>query len=253
MTGIMLLNGMSLHLSGLSLSIDESGNISAPNAEFHVSYDACITWAGIAKLQGAEALSAMELRRRTWNETDDSELRGNCLRNEFFASVQAVIAAATTLDALYAQLKLLDTIPKEITNAWAKNRKPRSSQVAETVRMTFDIQDQLFTDFRTAIKHIYRLRDLAVHPSAIKTKPYKHPELDVGLEWRFTTYRGDVADIMVTYVLNLIWELAHFSKFKNEKVKKYIEGLNNKIQNLLPDGKPTPRSTNVSFDIPPGI
>jgi hypothetical protein len=59
-----------------------------------------------------------------------------------------------------------------------------------------------------------------------------HPELRVGVEWRFAYFRCENALRIVRATLRLIWELVASGKPKEVDVQKYIDALRPKIELL---------------------
>jgi hypothetical protein len=62
-------------------------------------------------------------------------------------------------------------------------RTARYSQVAEVIRRAFNLKRNGVRLLLENLKKIYRLRDLAVHPSGKVQEALLHPELGVGVEW----------------------------------------------------------------------
>ena len=78
--------------------------------------------------------------------------------------MQAVVAAAIAVDALYAVLQGHVQIPEELLKKWRERRTARYSQVAEIIRRAFNLKRNGVRQLLENLKKIYRLRDLAVHP-----------------------------------------------------------------------------------------
>ena len=82
------------------------------------------------------------------------------------------------------------------------------------------------------------MRDLAVHPSGKMEAPIVHPELGVGVEWRFGYFRAYNAELIVNAASRILWEQAYQGKPKHPEIQKYINGLQPRLAELLPDGRP---------------
>jgi hypothetical protein len=71
------------------------------------------------------------------------------------------------------------------------------------------------------LKKIYRLRDLAVHPSGKVQEALLHPELGVGVEWRFVYFRADISEGAVNAATAIVWDLA----FQGKPVSDHVRGI----------------------------
>lgn len=251
MTGIFIVDGMTVQIRNLSISLDEEGNFSATGPEIGVSYDACIAWAKIALAHRDSARERMSKRRDVWNSDVQEADKSRVLEEEFAATMQAVVAAATCIDALYDQIVRFSPISAETRASWMKKRTARYVQVAETLRATFRIKPEGMKQVISTLRPMYRLRDASVHPSSYVHLPYRHPELDIATDWRLTTFRGDVADMFVCAAVGLLWDITRGTKYRSEELTKFIEGFRAKIERILPEGKPEPALKTVTFDIPP--
>jgi hypothetical protein len=78
-----------------------------------------------------------------------------------------------------------------------------------------------------------------------------HPELGVGVEWRFAYFRCENALLIVKATLRLIVELAGAGKPKDANLQTYIDALRSSVEplqnamlatSMLQSAKRTPRS-----------
>jgi hypothetical protein len=90
---------------------------------------------------------------------------------------------------------------------------------------------------RLRLEEIYRVRDLAVHPSGEVAAPALHPELGVAVERRLALFRADNAEIIVYMATWILWNLANV-KAKEPQVQNYIDGLSERLSELFPSGHP---------------
>ena len=172
-----------------------------------------------------------------WQGTDD-EAKARTLQSEFQASIQAVVAAATALDATYASVSKLIQIPADEREAWRRNRKARSAQVSEVLRRAFCIGEDQAKRMREDLKEIYRVRDLAVHPAA-EMKPFvSHSEMNVLVEWQFDLYRASKAIMVVAGAGQILWVLAHNTKPTLPAIKNFASNMKIYLQELYPKGEP---------------
>jgi hypothetical protein len=131
-------------------------------------------------------------------------------------------------------------------DAWAigidapcSKRTARYTQVTEVVRRAFQLRPKGTAALRQNLKEIYRLRDLAVHPSGKIEAPILHPELTVGVGWRFAYFRAHNAEIVVNAATWILWDLAHNGKPGDTKIREYLGSLRQRLAAAFPNGHPT--------------
>ena len=152
--------------------------------------------------------------------------------------MQAIMAAAVAWDAAYAVLLEHVEIPQSTIETWRKGRTARFTQVAEVVRRAFALEPKGASALRKNLKELYRYRDLAVHPSGKIEAPLLHPELNLGMEWRFVYFRATNAELAVMAAAAMLWDLAHNGKSKNAKISKYQRTLASRLEEIFPNGAP---------------
>ena len=237
MPGIYITRGMTISIPSFSIRFREDGEIEGDPISLEVRFDVCPTWIQIANRHLKNALTAQIERQRVW-ATDDENAKGQALESEFESSMQAIMAAAIAWDAAYAVLREHVTIPPSMVEKWRHGRTARYVQVAETVRRAFSLKPKGAASLRANLKEIYRYRDLAVHPSGKIGAPMLHPELDLGMEWRFVFFRARNAEMAVLAAAAMLWDLAHNGKAKDPKVTEYQKTLATRLREIFPDGAP---------------
>jgi len=155
----------------------------------------------------------------------NENLKAETLEREFESSMQAIMAAAIAVDAFYAAIKPKIQIPEDLREQWRQNRTPRYAQIAEVVRRGFSLPQNGAKNLRQNLKEIFRLRDLAVHPSGNIEAPIPHPELTVGVEWRFAWFRFDNAIAVVRATLDMLQQLAKVTLTGNDVLVRYKDAL----------------------------
>jgi hypothetical protein len=160
--------------------------------------------------------------------------------------MQAVMAAAIALDAFYAILQPHVALPPTLVERWRTGRTARFSQVTEVIRRAFRLKPKGTAELRENLREIYRVRDLAVHPSGKIQAPIYHPELNVGVEWRFAYFRVSNAELIVNAATWILWDLCHGGKPADAKVLEYIGNLKQRFITLFPSGRPS-----ASAAVPP--
>lgn len=237
MPGIYITRGMTVQIPSFSLRFRENGELESDPVTLHVRFDVCPTWIQIAKRHLEAALIAMTKRVQVWKGTDEN-LKAQALEAEFESSMQAIMAAAIAWDAAYAVLREHVTIPPAMTKKWREGRTARYTQVSETVRRAFSLKAKGAAALRANLKEIYRYRDLAVHPSGKIEAPLLHPELDLGMEWRFVYFRAKNAELAVLAAAAVLWDLAYNGKAKDAKISDYQKTLAVRLQEIFPNGQP---------------
>lgn len=207
------------------------------HAEFNwqVQYDVCPTWLRLALDHLAESNRQRELRVIAWHGVNDDE-KAKTLHAEFRASLQAIVCAATAVDATYASVNRLISVPLSVRQAWQKNRTPRFAQVHEVLRRAFCIGNNHAKGMYAGLREIYRLRDSAVHPAAEMKPLVLHPELKVPVEWQFDLYRAQNAATVVAGVGQLLWSLSHNRKPRHQSVVNFASNMRLYLSELYPGG-----------------
>jgi hypothetical protein len=233
--GIFVSRGMTISIppGGLTLGPGAAGSVTV-----HVRFDVCPTWTELALRHLQNAKEKRAAREIAWAGTNADE-KAAALEREFEASMQAIMAAAIALDAFYSMVKGHVALPQSLTEKWRKGRTARYSQVTEVLRRAFHLKPKVATGLRKNLKQIYKLRDLAVHPSGKLEAPLLHPELYVGIEWRFVYFRAHDAELVVNAATWILWDLAHGGKPTDTKILEYMGSMRERLAALFPNGHPT--------------
>jgi hypothetical protein len=233
MVGVFITKGMTVGVppGGLSISIDENGNSNAALA-LHVHFDVCPTWLRLAFQQAREAKKSQHVRQTVWSGSDE-EAKASALEQEFEASMQSVVAVAVAFDALYALLRPHTKIEASSPQEGKKSRSPRYAKVSETLRQACGVSQEKGIQLRKELRQIFSLRDRAVHPEAQVTEPVLHPELNVGVEWRFALFRAQNAEIIIRSAVGIIRHLASCAENAQAPVRKIMNILNGNVDLLL--------------------
>jgi hypothetical protein len=197
--GIHISRGVRLRIPVGGLVIQTgSGRPSTEVRAVELQLDTCIHWLEIALEHLANATTVHETL--VTGVSNGSDL-GTILDREFKASVQAVFAAATFFEALYATTVERNP-PKQASRSLKPGKRPtRYAVVTEQLRRTFGLRKQGTVNLRSVLAEVYRFRDQAVHPSATFTEPVLHPELRVGVERRFVMFSATSARQLVRAAL----------------------------------------------------
>jgi hypothetical protein len=238
MSGIFISRGMTITIpqGGFSISIDQNGT-SASEVTFHVHFDVSVTWCELAVAHATNAKACQSAREAAWS-AGDANAQSSTLEREFEASMQAAMAAAIAIDAFYAVILTHIHLPDKLAEQWRIKRTPRYAQATEVLRRAFRLKPAGVKLLRQLLKEIYRFRDLAVHPSGKIQAPILHPELNVGVEWRFAFFRASNAEALVDAATGIIWDLTRNGKPINDGVCSYSETVKERLAPLYPNGHP---------------
>jgi hypothetical protein len=247
--GIFISKGMRVGIpaGGFRLTITESGEVDG-TLVLHAARDVTPHWFSIALGHLVQAESDHPRLAPAWQRQDNEEIT-RVLEAEFVSSMQAMMSAATAIDAFYAAVKEHVPIPAATLKAWREKGTARHRQVYEVFRRGFKIGKTALPKVREALGEIYRFRDL-VHPNPKLAQPLIHPNLGgVGTEWRFVYFRYENAKPLVSVALGMVVQLLDIPKDRNEGLKRFcqetgpfmrplVEGWEGRYGQLYPRPKP---------------
>lgn len=236
MPGVFISKGMTVSVPQYSIRINEDGDIESDPVVLHVRFDVCPTWVGISLRHLSDAVTARQHRDIIWGGTDE-EAKANALEQEFEASMQAITAAAIAIDAFYGMLQPYVQFSPSVKKRCSGRRPSRYAQVAEVLRRAYKLKPKETAALRANVKEIYRVRDLAVHPSGEVDAAVYHRELDVGVEWRFAYFRASNAEKIVYGASWILWNLCRNAK-PISGIENYSKSLSERLDNLFPHGHP---------------
>ena len=219
-----------------------------PASSPDIHFDVCPTWLELAIRHLSDAQVAQGARIETWKDADEHSKTG-ALEWEFGASIQAIVTSAIAVDALYAVVQTGVNLPQSLIDEWRDKRTARYIQISEVLARAFSLEPKNVSSVRQTLAEIFRFRDLAVDPSAKMDAQILHPELGVGVEWRFVYFRCENALLIVKATLRLVAELAAAGKPKDAGLQKYLDALRSSVEPLknanalraqAPDGPTAP-------------
>lgn len=168
-----------IHSLELSLGLD---GVNISHNSVSLRQDLCRYWLRIALAHLVDAAAS----NRDLIDADASgveERLGPALEREFVVSMQAMVAAAIALDALYAAVKGRVNIPSQQLKGWKENNKTAQwKQMAEVIRISFYVSSNEFDTIRTHIEQVINFRGWAVHPPADQTAPVINPDINREVE-----------------------------------------------------------------------
>ena len=216
---------------GFILRLDEEGSFEGGRVELLVGLDMCPYWLEVAYGHIKSAKSSHNNLLKASADEDDERL-GFALEEGFIAAMQAVVSAATAVEALCAAVHEYIQMPKVQRKAWDKNRTARYKRIVETLRYGFQVgasNDRV----SVILKEIFRFRNWAVHPPFGITSPKPHPDIGRHTEWRFVAFRYENAQKAVGFALSLIVQLARKPEIRFPDLVKYCDELDKKVSPLV--------------------
>jgi hypothetical protein len=200
---VFITEGMSVRIpqGGLQVSFDDDGNLNV-SAALHVVYEVWPLWLEIA-LDNAEL--ACRIRERLTRVANE-EQKGKLLVKECKLAMVGVTASVTALDAFFACV--CERLPayQALRSKWSgQTKRPgRAGQVSQVFHQSFRYQPAVYDRLKAALKELYAIRGVAVHPPAGFQSPVQHEALGVGVEWRFATFTSTNALKAASLVTDII-------------------------------------------------
>ena len=187
-------------------------------------FDACSKWLELSVRHVLDAQVAKRAREASEGEVS-AESEWECE-----ASMQAIVACATAVEALDAMLRTRVQLPRSLLDTWRETETPRHVQVAEVFQRALSLSARATNALRQNLGEIMRFRDLAVGATAKASGRVMDPELQVGVEWRYVYFGCENALTIVRASLRLIWELTGFGKTSDLELQKYIDAVRLRIE-----------------------
>lgn len=232
MAGVYITKGMRVGIKDddLKITVDENGKFSIKLTP-SVHFDVLPTWIKLAQDHLTNCTSWYNKRQESWKGGDE-DLKRLTLENEFEASMQVVIAMAIAFDSFYGTVKGMVSLPKGLIEKWKTNRTARYIQISETLRRAFYLNKEETKRLKLTLKQIFHFRDMAIHPKGEIEHPIIHPDLGVGVEWRFVCFSFNNARLIVEDGLKRLVELLNKKGLKNKHLIEYCSLTLIQIENL---------------------
>ena len=151
---------------------------------------------------------------------------------EFEASMQAIVAAATAVDAFCAAVQARVPLPQLQIDEWRDKRTPRYAQIAEVLSRALSLTPKAAGSLRRNLGEIFRFRDLSIDPTEKVDAPILHPVLGIAVEWRFAYFRYENALLIVQATMHVIEELVASGGPMDAEVQRYVNELRSRIEPL---------------------
>ena len=187
-SGVIIFRGMKVgFLPGdLQIPVGETGAV-GKELVLSTAYNVLPLWLRIADDQLKQAKAANDALRGNWGSSDEGNRE--LLVRELEPSLQVFVACGIALDALYVQLRPYAKLDKDTLDGWKKNSTSRAKQIFEVVRRVYRLDTDTGAKFMRYIEETIQFRDRAVHPSLELQQSRTRPDIQVGVDWKFSAYR----------------------------------------------------------------
>lgn len=214
--GVLIFKGMTVGIlpGDCVISLAESGAAES-KLILSTAYNVIPLWLRIARDSLSYAKVACENIAQTWSDNADSQKE--LLVAELAPSMQVIISCGIALDALYDMLKPYAKLSADDVARWKSNRTGRGAQIAEVVRRVLKFNKEQVKEVKKAITEIIKFRDMAVHPTLKLRNAITRPDLEIGVDWKFSAYRFSNAQACFHTTMQ-IFIFAHQSKNLDEKL-----------------------------------
>lgn len=186
---VLIFKGMKVGIQegDFQISVEKDGGISS-RVILSTSYSTIPMWMKIAKDSCEEAKARSRVISEAWPSDEEDQRR--VLLAEFGPSMQAIVALAIAIDALYGLIISHARLDQRTLDGWRRNRTARKNRICEVFRRVFTLDKDETANCRKIVGEIMHLRDRAVHPSHELRRTMVRPDVGVDLDWRFVAYRS---------------------------------------------------------------
>jgi hypothetical protein len=227
---VFITEGMSLRIpvGGLVIPLDGS---EMPPVKIEVVLDTWRYWLNIATGHVDNAVGA-HAKLVAAHAANDDQAKGAALEEEFTSSIQGISASAFSLEAFYASVNERIPADEELAKRWAKNRTARTVRICEILIRAFMITHPGRKILRENLEQVFKFRDYAVHPPARFREPIMHPDLGVGVEWRFISFSALGAIASSRVAMSIIKQCLHAPRSEHEELAKWSQDIVAKIDEM---------------------
>lgn len=202
-TGVLIFKGMKVGVlpGDFTISVNENGETDS-KLVLSTAYNVLPLWLRAAYDHSKQSKIASENIASNWSEDVDEQRR--LLIAELVPSIQVFVCCGIALDALYDTLRPHAKITSQEIQEWKTNGTSRPKQIIEVVRRTFKLKQDILKSFSGCITQVIKYRDMAVHPSLELKNACARPDLNVGVDWKFSAYRFSNAEWCLVNTINMI-------------------------------------------------
>ena len=202
-SGVLIFKGMKVGFlpDDFKITITENG-ISNSTLILSTAYNVIPLWMKIAHDSLKQSKLASKAISEKWCENAD--IQKELLIAELAPSMQVFVACGIGLDAVYDTIRPYVNISQQEIDSWRKNRTSRSKQIVEVIRRAYKLKPDIHKNINGCVSEIIKYRDMAVHPSLELKNTRTRPDIQVGVDWKFSAYRFSNAEWCLTSTINMI-------------------------------------------------
>lgn len=172
---------------GLRIRVTQEGKFEADSVTPEVTLETWPHWLsiGLGHLKDARQAHTDLLAA---HGAGDEDAKHDALEREFLSSMQAITSAAFAVDALYGSIN--DVVPPAPNAAKARSR---GGAVMGAIHRVAKVSNLHAKALSGGLSQLFKFRNLAVHQPRDFRAPHLHPDLNVGVDWRFIAFNASNA------------------------------------------------------------
>ncbi|MDV3129596.1 hypothetical protein M1247_32150 [Mycobacterium sp. 21AC1] len=227
--GVRVVTGGDLQISGLSITVDDEGQVSMGQPRVKIRTDMWPYWledaidaAGVAcqvadqipgRMSLFDAAEADEDKHRIDREIDRLMIR------ELRATMRAITASAFAIDAFYATVKERCG-PHPHDSLWRTKGTSRKKRITETLRYHMNIEPANVLGLKSCVAQVFTFRDQAVHMAAKFREPAGRLDIRSSVDWHFHIFRRENGVNAVHFTVMVMDYLVHIMEQSGEDLAK---------------------------------
>lgn len=197
--GVLIARYTSLRIpaGGLTISVNDQGQIEMSPLVLEVTLDTWPHWlsVGLDHLRNADTAHQDLLAAHA---AGDEVAKHDALEREFRSSMQAITSAAFAVDALYGSITV-------VSPATAPGRtRSRPAAVMSAIQRVAKVTNAQAKTLSHGLSQVFEFRNWAVHPPRDFRAPRLHPDLHVGVDWRFVAFKAENAHAALSIAIETI-------------------------------------------------
>jgi hypothetical protein len=191
-------------------------------------------WVTVAR----EAVDRAETAREIAIEVAGHDAFRAAIESEFRASLTAVSAAASALDAFY--VSVVHRAPEARIRA-----RRRAGTLTETFKRAFALSHAETVAMQQPMRDVFRLRRHAVDPPQAFAPPVAHPVFGLGMDQRLVMFRVEPARAATSFAHRLIWLCLHRARRHETELRAWTDGARKHVD--IPTVRPAPHADHAAW------
>lgn len=226
--------GVAIPQGGLTLRVDDDGNIAADPIRLQTRIEFWPMWYQIA-LEHAELSAKARRDLLVAQEKGDNQGKATAIEDEMRAGLVTIVACAIVWDSVYEIVGSVLTKPPEFNR-----RTARWKRIVQVLHRGFCLPNARVKELREFLRLVFLLRDEGVHPSSKYEDPVLSPITGTGLPASYSRFRAENATEAVRGTW-WIYELSDRTRHSEPEVARWAGSIPDRLPNKRPE-----------FDVPDG-